>query len=180
MIYDSTTMEHDCILNAAQHMCAAARTAPKTRGIDFITTCVVTGREKDMLADEMDRLAPILEYPFFERDAKNLRNSYAVVLIGTTYQQRGLNEGCQYCNCTNCEDCAQKNGVCAYDNIDLGIAVGAAVSIAADMRIDNRVMFSIGRAALSLKTMSDDVKVILAIPLSVTGKSPYFDRIVSQ
>ena len=66
--------------------------------------------------------------------------------------------------------------MCAYDNMDLGIAVGSAASVAADCRIDNRVMFSAGRAALSLGTMGGDVKVILAIPLSAGGKSPYFDR----
>ncbi len=176
MIMNSNTAEQAAILNVAQNMCAAARTAPKTRGLDFIRTCILTGEDKDALAQEMDRLAPVLDYPFFERDARGVRDSYAVVLIGTTYQQRGLNEGCQYCNHKNCQECAQQNGVCAYDNIDLGIAVGSAAGIAADSRIDSRVIFSAGRAALSLKTLGDDVKVILAIPLCATGKSPYFDR----
>lgn len=176
MRYDSKELEERAVMDTAARMCAAARTAPKTRGIDFIRTCVLTGEEKEALAAEMDRLAPVLDYPFFTRDAGNIRASQAVVLIGTTYQQRGLNEGCRYCNHTNCEECAQQNGVCAYDNMDLGIAVGSAASVAADCRIDNRVMFSAGRAALSLGTMGGDVKVILAIPLSAGGKSPYFDR----
>ena len=50
------------------------------------------------------------------------------------------------------------------------------VSAAADSRIDNRVMFSAGRAALSMQVMDEDVKVILAVPLSAGSKSPYFDR----
>ena len=58
----------------------------------------------------------------------------------------------------------------------LGIAAGSAAGVAADARIDNRIIFSAGRAALSLKLMGDRVKVILSIPLSATGKSPYFDR----
>jgi uncharacterized ferredoxin-like protein len=37
-------------------------------------------------------------------------------------------------------------------------------------------MYSIGRAALDLKLFSDGVKQALGIPLSVTGKSPFFDR----
>ncbi|MEG2882268.1 MAG: DUF2148 domain-containing protein [Christensenella sp.] len=176
MIYDAQALEEETVMITAAHMCAAARTAPKTRGIDYITTCVLTGDEKDALADEMQRLAPILDYPFFERDAANIRASLAVVLVGTTYQQRGLNEGCGYCNQKNCAECVTQNSVCAYDNIDLGIAIGSAVSIAADARIDNRVLFSAGRAALSLKTMGDEIKVIIAIPLSATKKSPYFDR----
>lgn len=176
MKYDSDSMEQTAVMAAAAAVCTAARTAPKTRGIDFISTCVLTGEEKDALADEMDRLAPVLDYPFLMRDAKNIRVSQAVVLIGTTYQQRGLNEGCGYCNRKNCTECAQDKSVCAYDNIDLGIAVGSAVSAAADARVDSRVMFSAGRAALSLGIMGEDVRVILAVPLSVTGKSPYFDR----
>ena len=173
MRYDSKKLEEKAVLDTAARLCAAARTAPKTRGIDFIRTCVLTGEEKEALAQEMDRLAPVLDYPFFTRDAGNIRASQAVVLIGTSYQQRGLNEGCQYCNHTNCGECAQQNGVCAYDNVDLGIAVGSAVSAAADSRI---VMFSAGRAALSMQVMDEDVKVILAVPLSAGSKSPYFDR----
>ena len=38
-------------------MCAAARTAPKTKGMDGLVTCVVTGEEKEQLADELRRLA---------------------------------------------------------------------------------------------------------------------------
>ena len=59
--------------------------------------------------------------------------------------------------------------------IDLGIAVGSAVSVAADMRIDNRVMFSVGKAAQSMKLLGECTR-IMGIPLSVSGKSPMFDR----
>lgn len=176
MMYDSLTMETESVMETARLMCAAARTAPKTRGLDYTETCVLTGEEKEALADEMERLAPIFGYEFFTRDAGNIRASHAVVLIGTTYQQRGLNEGCGYCNRKNCAECLKDNSVCAYDNIDLGIAVGSAVSVAANARIDNRVMFSAGRAALSLGIMRKEMKVILAVPLSATKKSPYFDR----
>ena len=177
MKYHSEMLEKEAVMETARKMCAAARTAPKTRGIDYIETCLITGKEKDALAEEMERLSTELDYPFFVRDAKNIRASEAVVLIGTTYQQRNLNEGCRYCNRDNCAQCAKEKSVCAYyDNIDLGIAVGSAVSVAADNRVDNRVMFSAGRAALSLNMMAEDTKVILAIPLSVSSKSPYFDR----
>ena len=37
-------------------------------------------------------------------------------------------------------------------------------------------MYSIGRAALDLKIFGPDVHQALGIPLSVTGKSPFFDR----
>ena len=65
---------------------------------------------------------------------------------------------------------------CAYTGIDLGIAVGSAVSTATDARVDNRIMFSIGRAAQEMHLLGEDVCQIMGIPLSASGKSPFFDR----
>jgi len=42
--------------------------------------------------------------------------------------------------------------------------------------IDNRLMYSIGRACLDLNLFDSTVKQSLGIPLSVTGKNPFFDR----
>ena len=46
MIYTGDEMEKKAVLETASRMCAAARTAPKTRHIDGIHTLVVTGEEK--------------------------------------------------------------------------------------------------------------------------------------
>jgi len=176
MIENAPAAENTAIMNVARSMCAAARTAPKTKGVDHIKTCIITGEEKDALADEMERLSEVLNYGFFIRDAKCIRSSEAVVMVGTTFDTRKLQEGCAYCNFENCTDCTDKNGICVYDPMDLGIALGSAVSIAADARIDNRIMFSAGKAALSLGYIDSDVKIAMAVPLSATGKSPFFDR----
>ncbi len=176
MIENSAAAEKAAIMNVARSMCAAARTAPKTKGTDHIKTCIITGEDKDTLADEMERLSEVLNYGFFIRDASCIRSSEVVVMVGTTFDTRKLQEGCVYCHFKNCTDCTDKNGVCVYDPLDLGIALGSAVSIAADARIDNRVMFSAGKAALSLGVMDADVKIAMAIPLSASGKSPFFDR----
>jgi len=174
MLYDEKTCEQAAVLETAYRMCAATRTAPKARGIDYIQTLVVTGEEKDALAVEMDRLGAELGSPSFIRDAKNVRDSQVVVLIGTRFSQRGLN--CGYCGYPTCKACQESGATCAYDPLDQGIALGSAVSIAADSRIDNRIFYSAGRAALSLKLMDEDVKLIMAVPLSATRKSVYFDR----
>ena len=100
----------------------------------------------------------------------------AVVLFGMEEQRRGLNGGCQYCHFADCADCAEKNGLCAWDAMDVGIAIGSAAAAAADARVDNRVMFSVGRAARSLGLLGTSVTLVLGIPLSVSGKSPFFDR----
>ena len=57
MIYTSEEMERNAALETAARMMAAARTAPKTRGMDGLTTCCVTGEDKDRLAGTMRGLA---------------------------------------------------------------------------------------------------------------------------
>ena len=78
MIYSAKDMETRAALDAAARMCAAARTAPKTKGMDGLVTCVVTGEEKEQLADELRRLAGELQLAFFLRDADNVDVSQAV------------------------------------------------------------------------------------------------------
>ncbi len=166
--------EKNFLLSAAEKMCLAARTAPKAKGVDKIVTGIVTSDEKEALAKEMLRLFDETGMPFYKRDAQNITDSEAVVLIGTTGGAKGLN--CSYCGYENCKEMAQSGGHCAFDDIDLGIAVGSAVSCAADERVDNRVMLSAGIAATNLKILGEKTLKVLAIPLSATGKSPYFDR----
>ncbi|MGO8930287.1 MAG: DUF2148 domain-containing protein [Limisphaerales bacterium] len=60
--------------------------------------------------------------------------------------------------------------------MDLGIAAGSAASIAADARVDTRLMFSVGKAILALGLLGRRVKLALGIPVSITRKSPFFDR----
>lgn len=176
MIYDSKAMEMAAVLDTAQRICAAARTAPKAKGIDNLATLVLTGEDKDKIADELEHLSGPLHYQFFLRDAGNVRQAQALVLMGVREGQRGLNEGCRHCHFENCADCAAHGGVCVYDPMDLGIAIGSAVASAADDRVDCRVLFSAGRAAMSLGVMGEDVRMVMAIPLSIAGKSPFFDR----
>lgn len=176
MIITSDISEQETVLSVAKAMCTAARTAPKTKGVDRIDSMIVTGEEKDALADKMDQLADALSMGFFHRDASNVRASQAVVLIGCENAVNGLNDACQFCGFENCSAAAKANGRCFFNTVDLGIAVGSAVSVAANHRIDNRVMFSVGRTAMEMKLMGDHICQILGIPLSVSGKSPFFDR----
>jgi uncharacterized ferredoxin-like protein len=175
MIFESKSAETKAILETAHRMCAAARTAPKARGVDLIHTCVITGDDIIRIADEMDRLGKEHDVAIFFRDAKNVRVSEAIVSIGTLYGQRGM-KFCQYCGFANCAETAKAGAICAYDTVDLGIAAGSAASVAADSRVDNRILYTAGKAILSLGIMDPDVKIAFGIPLSTIGKSPYFDR----
>lgn len=177
MLITSRQAEDEAVMQAAYELCASARTAPKARGIDYLDTMVITGEEKDKLAEEMRKHCNYDESNFFFRDSKNVDASTAIVLIGTVDDKtRGLGKDCSYCHYDGCGDCAAKNGVCVFTMIDLGIALGSAVAKASDLNMDNRIMYTIGKAAVSLGYMDEKYKVVMGIPLSVSGKSPYFDR----
>lgn len=176
MLQTSKQAEQAAILAVAQQMCAAIRTAPKAKGDDFVDCCIITGDEISLLARKMEELSQTFDMKFLLRDADNLRNSSAAVLVGVKNITRGLDKLCTYCNFPGCAACSEGGGECAYGPIDLGIAVGSAVALATDHRIDNRIMFSVGRAAMELGFLGPEYGCMLGIPLSISGKSPYFDR----
>lgn len=162
-------------LQAARQMAAAAISAPKASGKDNVQAFVLTGEDKKELADHMRAIAAETGAEFFERDAGNVDRSECVVIIGVKNVPFGL-EHCGYCGFENCGQMAKAGANCALTITDLGIAVGSAVSVAADRRMDNRVMFSAGQAAQRMSFLDPSVRVSYGIPLSVTSKSIFFDR----
>ena len=164
---------------AAQHvaamMVAAARTAPKTRGIDNIRTIAIDDEpSKQKLIAKMREIAAKEDRPSLKRDAGNIERSPTIVVIGVEANTAGLN--CGFCGKPSCDALEESGGVCTFNSIDLGIATASAAEVAGRHHIDNRVMYSIGRASLDLGLLGPKVKQSLGIPLSVTGKSPFFDR----
>jgi len=174
MIYKSDAVEKNAAMKVAELMCAAARTAPKARGTDTLEIFIVDGAEKYALTAKMREISERLDKAFFTRDAGNLDNSLCVVFIGSRPAPRGLD--CALCGVLDCATAAQDNISCAIDVTDLGIAVGSAAATAMDHRVDNRIMFSAGVAALELGLFSDEIKIAYGIGLSITGKSIFFDR----
>ena len=175
MLLTDHQVEEEGLLAAARQICIAARTAPKGKGKDLLVTAVVSGTEKDAIAQQMRRIGEQQNLPFFLRDADNLDVVQLLLLLGTRKQPLGL-PGCGFCGFTDCATMLQAGGCCSFNVCDLGIAVGSAVSVAADLRIDNRVMFSAGKAAVDLKMLGADIQIVYGIPLSVSSKSPFFDR----
>ncbi len=178
--------QQQAVRAAASLMAAAARTAPKTRGLDSTEMLILDGEDLEILAKAME--AKVTEQgkgPTFIRDAKNVRAASAVLLIGVTGEPKNpkapLDCGaCGYPGCTEFIEAAKSEGedfrgpLCIYQVMDLGIALGSAAKTAGLLNIDNRIMYSIGAAARKLKLLNADV--IIGFPLSVSGKSPYFDR----
>jgi uncharacterized ferredoxin-like protein len=177
MFIDSKGAEEQAVLAAARDMCAAARTAPKACGVDELDTAILTGADKDALAAKMREIGASLgdKGGFFIRDAGNVDASSAVVLIGALYNTRKLGGLCRLCGFEGCTSCTQAGATCVFAPMDLGIALGSAVAIAADRRLDNRMMFTAGKAAAALGHLGEH-NMIIGIPLSASGKSPFFDR----
>ena len=65
---------------------------------------------------------------------------------------------------------------CSLNSIDVGIAVGSACATAADLRLDTRVMYSIGVAVEQLGWIGSDVHLTMGIAVSASSKNPFFDR----
>ena len=177
MIVDSKKAEEQVVLNLAYGVCAAMRTAPKTRGVDHLETAILTGEDKKKLSDEMRRIGKSFGEAgnSFVRDAGNVDASEAVVLVGAKYETRGLDGRCCMCGFKGCATCSDAGATCIFTPLDLGIALGSAGALVSDNRVDSRIMFSIGKAAASLGLLGE-YKLIMGIPLSVSGKSPFFDR----
>jgi uncharacterized ferredoxin-like protein len=179
--------QQEAVKLAASLMAAAARTAPKARGVDSTAMLIVDGEDLETLASTMEQKGREKgsKTPFFARDAQGVRRASAVLLIGVTGEPKKPTSpldcgACGYSGCAEFLEAEKSEGedfrgpLCLFQSLDLGIALGSAARTAGALNIDNRMMYSIGAAARRLKLLETDV--IIGFPLSVAGKSPYFDR----
>ena len=186
---NSKEVEKNAITMAAALMAASARTAPKARAVDSTESMVLMDDDLEKLASAMEKKAadkPEFLSTVLKRDANNVRNSGGVLLLGVTGEPKKIEQplDCGACGFASCEHLAKARKqarikdftgpVCIFQAMDLGIALCSSVKLAADFGIDNRMMFTAGAAAKSLGLLDSDV--IIGIPLSVSGKNPYFDR----
>ena len=172
MIINERDNRHEQVIWAARQMMTAARTAPKAKGVDIVEVALVSGDERIALAEEMKRQAIEKNRPSFERDGGNLLQAECVILIGTRELTLGLN--CGHCGAPTCG--AKPEGApCAFNVMDVGIAVGSACAMAADLRVDTRVMYSAGVVAMGMGYLKG-CRSVIAIPVSASSKNPFFDR----
>ncbi len=188
-ILTANEVEQETIITAAKLIMAAVTTAPKTRGVSTIQSALILGEDKERLAQAMeDHVSQKAAVPeIFPRDAKNVRGAAAVLLIGVKgtmpkKPEKPLN--CGACGHTTCAEFIQvRKGeqgedftgpLCVFQSIDLGIALGVAAKVAAELNIDNRLMYTIGAGAMAMKIL--DADIIVGLPLSVAAKNIFFDR----
>ena len=180
-IQTKQTLVQDAVASILQLMTVAAVTAPKAKGEDFVEILVVSGEDLHSLGQAMITYGEESGKVNFDRDGKNVLSSDAVVLIGLKAPNTcGLNCGaCGYELCDEFLGAPHSHGefigpICAYRLLDMGIALGSAVKTAGLFNADNRIMYRIGVAARRIGLV--DWEFVMGIPLSVTGKSIYFDR----
>ena len=161
---------------AAKLMELSAVTAPKSKGVSFVQTRILTGESLQKLADEMVRFGERTGKKDFDRDAKGVARSGAVVLIGLKDSKAvGLDCGaCGYPDCKSFEAQAKKEQefsgpICAFRLLDMGIALGSAVKTASMLNVDNRIMYRIGTVARAMKMVEWDF--VMGIPLAATGRT---------
>jgi uncharacterized ferredoxin-like protein len=183
-LVEGRALEKQGVLEAARMMLVSARTAPKTGGVDDILAGLVDGDELESIAKAMDDIGDERGIGGFHRDAKNVRDSDAVILIGVRGSKKyGVDCGaCGYKTCDEFERADRIEGLdfigptCLSKAVDLGIALGSAVKTASVLNVDNRIMYRIGAAAVRLR-MLPEATVIMGIPVSAKGKSIYYDRV---
>ena len=174
MISNERNLRNEHLHLVALQMATAARTAPKAKGVDVLEIIIVDGNDIGCLSEKMREIASLKNMDFFFRDAENILQAGAILLIGARNQNQALN--CGYCGFDTCaEKDRHANVTCALNVTDVGIAIGSATATAADWRVDTRVMFSVGLAAKELGWLND-CKVAYGIPISASSKNPFFDR----
>ncbi|WP_367652389.1 ferredoxin domain-containing protein [Methanoculleus frigidifontis] len=181
-----SSTETDAVLTVAGLMALSARTAPKGKGVDAIAVRTVAGDDLAALSGAMREFGETNNQAFFIRDAKNVADSDACLLIGSAIESvAGIDcGGCGFPTCaamleaqaeTRSRSTPLHGHNCIIRMADLGIAVGSAAKTAAMHNVDNRIMYTAGVGALRLGWM-EGCGVVYGIPLSASGKNIFFDR----
>ena len=169
-------LREETVKDVAKKMLVAARTAPKGKGINNMVLLIAGIDEIKLISDKLKEIGQRDEVNVFLRDAENILFAQAMVILGSKIQPLGLKK-CGMCGFTNCDEKNKHINIpCVFNTGDLGIAIGSAVSVAMDNRVDNRIMYTAGQAVLEMGLLGEDVKIIYCIPLSASSKNIFFDR----
>ena len=175
MVKDIPSLSANALEYAAGLIINRMVSAPKAKGVDDVSFLFLDGQDKSDLADRLRTLGEELKRPGMIRDAVNLDLAGCVILLGAKKMTSGLN--CGFCGIPTCAESIQKDLNCAYPSVDLGIAIGSGLSLAQQLGLDCRVMYTIGYAAMKMNLFKDStIRVSLGIPFSISTKNIFFDR----
>ena len=176
----------DVAIHVAKLMAAAARTAPKGGGKDFLEIVVIDS-EADLqrIAGKMREYAPqSTNEPYWLRDADNIAGAQALVLIGLA-QSRAAGYDCGGCGYPTCKDFEKNRNYqkkdlgyggphCVMRMMDIGVALCSAAKTASLLNVDNRIQQRVWAAARALGLIQADA--VMGIPVGIYGKNIFFDR----
>lgn len=170
-------LRNEALFDVAQKMMIAARTAPKGRGTDNTHISVAGTDTIQRISEEMKRLVEQENWPHsFARDAGNILKAPWMLLLATKISPLRL-KICGMCGYADCDEKDRHPEIpCVFNTGDLGIAIGSAVSVAMDHRVDNRIMYTVGQAVKRMGLLPEEYTIIYGIPLSVSAKNVFFDR----
>ena len=174
MIYNERDLRANTIKALAEAVMTAARTAPKAKGRDLVEVAMITDEDIEHLSQTMIQMSEESGLKFLLRDAANILQAEAVIIIGIKQENSVCGLNCGYCGYASCEakpECTP----CMMNGVDVGIAIGSACSKIADLRLDSRVLFSAGWAAKRLDLLQG-ADLVFAIPVTAASKNPFFDR----
>jgi uncharacterized ferredoxin-like protein len=176
----------DVSIMVAQLMAASARTAPKAGGKDFLEIVVVADdADLKKIAQAMKDYAPrSTNEAYWLRDATNIENSQALVLIGLA-KANLAGYDCGGCGFPTCKEFEQNRQMqekemgytgphCIMRMMDIGVALSSAAKTASLHNVDNRVQQRVAAAARALGYIK--AEVAMGIPVNISGKSIYYDR----
>ncbi|MFH1621939.1 MAG: DUF2148 domain-containing protein [Candidatus Omnitrophota bacterium] len=182
------------------------RTAPKSGGQDDVVFLSASNKQKNKIAQKMIQIGREKSKGKLNKavreaiktswvsDANTVKNSQALILIGVR-GKKSFGSNCTGCGFKNCAEFYahnfknRQNSVlgpfCMFKIWDLGIATDSAAKTASLLNVDNRIMYRIGIAVLQLRLMHSkkdknipsQIAPILGLPLSISGKNIYFDRL---
>lgn len=174
MIYNERDLRANTVKALAEAVMTAARTAPKAKGRDLVEVAMITDEDIEHLSQTMIQMSEESGLKFLLRDAANILQAEAVIIIGIKQENSVCGLNCGYCGYASCEtkpECTP----CMMNGVDVGIAIGSACSKIADLRLDSRVLFSAGWAAKRLDLLQG-TDLVFAIPVTAASKNPFFDR----
>lgn len=187
--------EKAAVIEAAGIIGISIRSAPKSAGVDDILYEIVSDSQKSALVLELKKVADLLikenSDPRIKKateldwhsDTDALDKSDCVIVIGVR-GKKPLGFNCGGCGFKGCQEfMAAKppqtifmpGPFCMFKLLDLGIAISSAAKSAANLNIDNRIMYRAGLAAYRLGLL-EGCNPVIGLPLSASGKNIFFDR----
>lgn len=188
------TVDKSAVETVLGLMALAARTAPKSFGMDCLEIQMLTTAERRRITSHMramgerksaaaktENKAKALTLDW-NCDAETLERADGILLLGIKGTKvGGVNcGGCGFATCAEMLKAPRPKGdfpgpYCMYRLWDLGIAVSSAVAVAAHHFLDNRMFQKLGAAAIELGIMNQSAPII-GIGVSCSAKNIFFDR----